>query len=100
MERLVGKTGHVSATSPSEEEQQVLRQGDQIVGPFPQWRDFDLDDVQAVIEIFPEATFTDGFLEIHIGSGKNPDIGVTGDIVADSFVLLVLDKAEQFGLKG
>src|SRR5664279_3736732 len=53
---------------------EVLSQHRQILGPLPQGRQFDLEDVQAVVEVFAESPGFGPFPQVAVGGGDDADI--------------------------
>ena len=60
----------------------------------------DNDDIDAVVEVFPEQVFLDQGNQILVCSGDEADIGFDYFGAADALELLVLDRPQQLGLHG
>ncbi|MOA16912.1 hypothetical protein D3C78_1371450 [compost metagenome] len=58
------------------------------------------DDIQAIQQILTEAAVADHVLKIEVGRSQNSYVGTAGDRIANSLVFLVLNEAQQLGLKG
>src|SRR5690606_30371226 len=54
---------------------------------------------QAVVEVAAEATFGDGALEVHAGSGDDADVDAEGAFAAEAADLAVLERGEELGLE-
>ncbi len=78
---------------------EVLRQHRDLFRPLPEGRDHDLDDIQAVVEIFPEATCRHRLLEILVGRSQHPHVDLHGGAAADPGELTVLEHVEQLALE-
>src|SRR5262249_23903602 len=62
-------------------------------------RDEHVDDVEAVVEVFPEAAFGNGALQVLVGGGEDSHVDAQGRLAADSGELAVLKDVEQLGLQ-
>ena len=54
--------------------EKILGQGNDVTLPLPQWGEGNLQDIQAVEEVFPEASLPAGLFEVDIGCGNDADI--------------------------
>ena len=79
--------------------QEELRELGNVVGPFPQRRQLDGDDVDAVVEILAELSFLHRFLEVHVGRRDQPEIGLDRLRPTDPLDLAFLDGAQQLRLQ-
>ena len=70
-----------------------------VVTPFPERRHFDLDDVQAVVEVFAEAPFFYALHQVGICGRDDPDIHGDDPRVADRRQFPGLDHVEQLDLQ-
>ena len=61
--------------------------------------DVDLNDINPVQKILAEPAGANHVLEIEVGGGDQPDVGLPGRRVADGFVLAVLIESQDFRLK-
>ncbi len=61
---------------------------------------FDGDDVEAVVEVFPEAALIDHFAEVAVGGGDEADVNFDGGVGADAFDGAFGEGAEEFDLGG
>src|SRR5664280_48989 len=98
--RLVGKTQQCLVTAFTKENQQAVCQGKNIIRPFPQGWDFNLNHIEPVIEFLPEPALPDRLLQVDIGGGDDSYIGMAGRIIPDAFVLLFMDKSQELRLEG
>lgn len=75
----------------------VGKHGD-IFAAFPERRDLEFDDVEPVIEIFPEVFTADQFFQVFVGGGDDLDVGMIRLCVAQRLEFLFLDQAQQLDL--
>src|SRR5664280_2243238 len=99
-QRLAGKTQQCLVTAFTKKNQQAVCQGNNIIGPFPQRRDFNLNHIEPVIKFLPEATLPDRLLQVDVGGGDDSYIGMAGRIIPDAFVFLLLDESQELRLEG
>ncbi len=78
--------------------QEMHRQKLNVVLALAKRRDPDIDDVEPVEQILPESLFLHFLLQVLVGRGENPDIGVDGTGSAQALELLVLKNAQQLHL--
>src|SRR5882672_2577948 len=64
-----------------------------------EWRDVDPDDVQPEVEVLPEASLLDGFLEIPIRRRDDPDVEGDLPIATHRSHGVLLERSEQLRLK-
>ena len=83
-----------------------IENGDEMVGqkrnvldPIPQRGDVDGHHIEAVIEIQAEIAAAGSFLQVLIGGGDDPDVGVDQRIAADTFELFFLGDAQELDLQ-
>ena len=71
-----------------------------IFQPFPERRHVNMDDVEAVIQVFAKLLQVHHVFQVLIGCGNDPDIN--GDRVFPTYPVefIVLQDAEDFGLQG
>ena len=74
------------------------QQGD-VVHALTQGGDVQRDDIEAIVEIFPESACFDFFLKIETGRGQDAD--VNGDFTrsADTEKLFLLEDPQEFDLR-
>ncbi len=77
----------------------MLDQHRDVVAPLAQRRHVDLDDVQTVVEIFPETSFLHALHKIGIRGSDDPDVHGDDPRVANRGEFLGLDDMEQFDLE-
>ena len=70
-----------------------------ILGTLPQWRQQQREDVQPIVEIFPEAPVGDHFCQIAVCRCHQAYIDLDGPGTAQTFELLLLQDAQQLGLQ-
>src|SRR5438876_6796572 len=70
-----------------------------LFAPLPKGWDPDLDDVQAVVQVFPELVRPHGGLEAAIGGGDEPHVGADDLLAADAGELAVLEHVQELGLE-
>src|SRR5579862_8341422 len=79
--------------------EQPLCERQNILAAFPQRRNAQRDDVEAVVEILAKMMRTDFGLEVAIGRGDYSRIDVDGAFAADPLEVLILQEAQKFGLE-
>ena len=82
-----------------EEQEEAPREAENIFRPFPQWRQLQVNNVETVKQILPKETVLHMLLQITVGGGHGPNIGVPGFVLADAFEFLVFEEAQQFCLE-
>ena len=77
--------------------QEMIRQERDVVPPFPQGRNENLDRIDAVKQVLPETTVLYGGMEVGISCADQPDID--GSLLGRSqaVYLLLFDHRKQFG---
>ena len=95
----VGRDLDLAAVLGVEPGQEMIDEHRDLFAPLPQRRDADLDDVQAVVEVFTELMRPHGRLEVAIGGGDEPHVGADGLLAAHARELAVLEHVQQLGLK-
>ena len=98
--RLFREAAERAVVAPSKEYQKLLRERNCIIRPFAEWRNLDLDHVEPIEEVFAEPSFLDRILQIHVRRRDETHIGSARRVVADPFVLPVLDEPQQLRLQG
>ncbi len=78
--------------------QQVARQRFDVALALAQRRDADRVDVDAVVEILPEAPGTHRLHQVHVGGRDQPHVHMPRLRPAQTFDLPVLQHAQQLGL--
>ena len=92
LQRLVAKMLMSTVMASSKEDDQSLCEVGDIIGPFPERRNFYLDDIQPIEEVFAETIISDGVLDIHVSRCNQADIRFPGHMVAETFVFPFLDE--------
>ena len=82
-----------------EEQEKSSREAENIFRPFPQRRELEINHVETVKQILPKETVSYMILQIPIGGGHGPNIGVPGFVLADPLEFLVFEEAQQFCLQ-
>ena len=77
----------------------MLHQQRDILPAVPQWRQIDIDNVEPVVEIFPEFALFHHLAKIRVGGGQNADVHLRHVVRAERRELLLLDHAQQFRLR-
>ena len=77
----------------------VIDQQGHVFEPLAEGREEDIDDIEPIEKIVAEAALQDQLLEITIGGGENPDIGLDRGIAAERLVDLLLENPKQFDLQ-
>ncbi|QJE81303.1 Uncharacterized protein PA52Ts1_6347 [Pseudomonas aeruginosa] len=80
--------------------EETFGQAEDILGAFAQGRQVEHDHVEAVEQVLAELALGDHRAQVAVGRGKDAHIGAAGHRIADAFVFLVLDEAQQLGLQG
>src|SRR6266436_2042923 len=78
--------------------QEVVGQHEDIVRPLPQGWEMDAEDGEPVVEIIAETAIHDGLLQIVVGRCDETDVGAERRRATDTFVLALLDDAQELGL--
>ena len=81
-----------------EEQEKSPREAENIFRPFPQGRQLQVNNVETVKQILPKETVSYMILQITIGGGHGPNIGVPGFVLANAFEFLVFEEAQQLCL--
>ena len=71
-----------------------------VLAPFPQGGQEDRDDVQAVVQVFPESALADHLHEIRVGGGDDADVDTDRPVVSDALELAFLQHPQQLRLQG
>jgi len=85
LKRLWSKTEERMMPGSAKECQQPFSKEGYILGSFTQGRDFDLNDIEPIKEVFPEPSFFDGLIEIPVGGSDNTDIRFSSGVVSYPF---------------
>ena len=75
----------------------LCQQGD-IFGAFPEGRQVDGNDTEAVEEVFPEGAAFNGFGQVPVGGGDDADVQLDALLAAHLHELPLLDHPQQLGL--
>src|SRR5580765_1891752 len=70
-----------------------------VLGSLAERRKLDGNDVDSVIEVFPESTIFDRFFEIEVSRRDEPELGLDRLGSANALDLTFLNRAEQFRLE-
>jgi len=76
----------------------VVRQQRHVLGPVPQRRQIDGDDVEPVEQVLAELALGDPVLQICVGCGDDPNVNTQRARFADREDLALLEKSQQLGL--
>ena len=97
-ERLGGEARDRLVVLGSIDPDEVLREQRDVLPAVAQRRDRDHDDAEAVVEVVPEPSLRDHLLQVHVGRGDDPHVGLLRLDAPDPHELLFLDDAEQLRL--
>ena len=97
---LAGQSGDLLFLQDVEMADEMIRQQRDILHPVPQGRQLHPDDIDPVIEVFPEFPLLDEFLKPPVGRGDDPDVRWDTFHSTQRFVGLFLKHPEQTYLKG
>ena len=75
-------------------------QEEDVVSPVLKRRDGDLDHVQAIVEVLPEAAFLDQAEEVLVRRGEDPHVDFPGLSGADHADFLLLQHPQELDLHG
>src|SRR5436190_6564639 len=75
------------------------REGNDIFAAVAEWRHFDRENAQSIVEIFSKGSLRRLDLEIAIGRRHDTNIDSTGPIVADSLEFTFLENPQELCLK-
>src|SRR5262249_17367436 len=59
-----------------------------------------VDDIQAIEQVFTESSFLDFFVKVFVRCGENPHVGVDGPCAAEPLELAILQHPQEFYLNG
>ena len=99
LERPAGELHLRLALTGGELAQEVVREQRQVVQPFPQRRNRQGDDLQPVVEIFPERALRDRLLQVAVRRREQPEVHVDVAAAADPHDLPLLKHAQQLHLE-
>ena len=97
--RCLGKFRRMAPGGFGEEQEKSPRESENIFRPFPQGRELQINHVEPIKQILPKETLPYMILQIAIGGGHGPNIGVPGFVLADAFEFLVFEEAQQLCLQ-
>jgi len=80
--------------------QEIIEEFRDVFGAFPQWRQVQRQDVEAVKEILAEGPGGDGLAQVPVGGGDDAHVHGPGLGVAQGFDLVFLEHAQDAGLQG
>jgi hypothetical protein len=92
------ESGDGGAHGPIELAQEVVSQGHDVLGPFPERRDRDGENVHPVVEILAEGARADHVLQVAVGGGDDPDVGGQVADPAHTPKLPILEELEDLAL--
>src|SRR5204862_7272097 len=78
---------------------EVIGQERNLDGALAKRRDDDEDDVETVVEVFPESALDQRLLEVLVGRRQDPNVHAQGRFPADARELAVLEDVEELGLQ-
>ncbi len=73
---------------------EVLGEDGDLLGPLTQRRHHDLDHVQAIVEVLPEAAGRHRLLQVLVGGREHPHVDLHGGAAAHAGELAVLEDVE------
>ena len=79
---------------------EVVGQQEDVVLPLAERRQEDREDVDAVVEVLAEKSRLDERLQVAVGGGDDPHVGLDRAIAAHALELALLQDAEQLDLHG
>src|SRR5215813_2582661 len=82
-----------------EERQEASGDRQDVLRPFPQRRQPDLEHVEPVEEVFSESAVPHFFFEILVGGGDDPHVGPPGLAFPETLEGFFLQKAKQLTLQ-
>ncbi len=74
------------------------REQGNVLPALPQGRDDEGNDVDAVVEVFPEGPFGDLFLQVLVGGGHDAHVHLDGPVAPHPLEALLLQDAQDLGL--
>ena len=95
-----GDAGDVFVLEAVEAFDEVAGEEGDVLLAHSQGREFESDDIDAVEEVFAEASFPDHGGEVTVGGGDNPGVTGFGSGAAEGFIAVILKEAEQPHLEG
>ena len=78
---------------------EMVDEAGDLVAPFPERRDRQADDVQAVEEVFAEFAVADGVFELRVRGGDDADVDGQGSGLAEGRDFARFEEAEELGLE-
>src|SRR6266436_953752 len=78
---------------------EMRKQSGNVFAAIAQRRQLKVNDIEAVIEIFPEAAFADKGEKIHVGGSDDPDVHFNLLGAAEAHEFALLNDAGKFGLR-
>ena len=99
LQRRVGNALEVLPELQVVAAQEELRERREVLDPVAQRRHADGDDLQPVIQVFAEAPLLDRLIEVDVRGGNQPEGGLDRVGSADTFDLILLNRAQQLGLQ-
>src|SRR5262249_24062993 len=78
---------------------EVPHQHGKVVAALAQRRQVDGEDVQPVVQVWPELPLLRPRLEVAVGGGDQPHVGADRLVAADALERLLLQDAQQLGLQ-
>lgn len=74
----------------SEHKEHVGGQCLHVLGPLHQRRQIDLNDIQTIVQVFPETVLPDRLFQIRVRGGKDPDIRLSRPRITYPLVFTIL----------
>ena len=99
VDRRGGEPADVAAVLGRIALQEVVGEQQHVGLPLAQRRDEDREDVEAVEQVLAEAALLDRPLEILVGRGNQPDVGLQRLVAAEALELPLLQDAQQLDLR-
>src|ERR1700674_324536 len=75
--------------------QEYVGQKRDVATALAQWRQADIEDLQPIEQILPEAAVRDRPLQITVARGNHPDIGLDGPRATEAVLLPRVDNTKQ-----
>ena len=68
---------------------------DDILSTIPQWRHQNRYCIKTIVEVFPKASFTNGFAYIYICSSHDADISLSDILTTQTDILSILQNTQE-----
>src|SRR5205814_1178438 len=70
-----------------------------VFAPLPKREQVDRHHLEPIVEVSPEGLVVDGFLQVQVGRGDDPDIDADSPASTDPLDLSLLEHAQKLGLE-